>query len=262
MSVSFLEEIIHHKRIEIEERKRNLSLENLMTDANLKVKRADFEKAITRQPGGPLRLIAEIKKASPSKGLLRKDFHPTQIAQTYEKYGAHAISVLTDEKYFQGSLDDLKAVSEVVSLPLLRKDFILDAYQIYEAKAYGTSAILLIVAALEKNELSLLLKEAGKMGLSVLTEVHDEKELEIALEVGANLIGINNRNLKTFEVDLKNCGKLIPKIPKGKRIVIESGILKRQDVLWVESLPVDAILVGEAFMQAQDMGAKIRELMH
>jgi indole-3-glycerol phosphate synthase len=263
MGKLFLEEIIQYKKSEIKDRKKSKTLEELISfnDQRSDKKSIRFRDAISRPKNENLKLIAEIKKASPSRGVLRKDFYPDQIAKIYETYGASAISVLTDGKFFQGSLENLETVSETVSLPVLRKDFILDEYQVYEAKAHGAKAALLIVSILKKSELIFLLDCIEKLNLCSLVEVHDEKELEIALECGVKIIGINNRDLKTFQVDLTTCEKLVQKIPAGHTVVVESGILTRDDVLRVSRLPVDAILVGEAFMTANDIAYKMKELM-
>ena len=208
-----------------------------------------------------IRLIAEVKKASPSKGLIRPDFDPVEIAKTYEQAGASAISVLTDEKYFQGRLDYLKAVREAVGLPLLRKDFIIDPYQIYEARAAGADAILLIVAALSKSELSEFMILADELGMASLVEVHAAEELDIALETGVRIIGINNRNLQTFETKLETTLELAARVPPDKVLVSESGIFTRADVERLMEVGVDAILVGESLMREPDPGVKVKELL-
>ncbi|MBI1871412.1 MAG: indole-3-glycerol phosphate synthase TrpC [Chlamydiae bacterium] len=263
MAGTFLEEIIQYKKRKVENAKKIFPLEKIISLISLKnfSKVSSFKKAIQRPPGKALRLIAEVKKASPSKGLLRRDFDPIMIAKIYEKKGASALSVLTDEKFFQGSLENLEIISQNISLPLLRKDFIVDEYQIYEAKAHGASAVLLIVAALEKKEIISFLAKVREIGLSALIEVHEKDELKLALECGADLIGINNRDLKTFQVDLKTCEVLCQDLISGVTTVVESGILTREDVNRVAQLPVDAILVGEAFMTAPDIAMKMRELM-
>ena len=204
-------------------------------------------------------MIAEVKKASPSKGLIRADFDPEAIARSYESAGASAISVLTDEKFFQGSLDYLKLVKRTVSLPVLRKDFIIDAYQVFEARTAGADAILLIVAALPHDSLTALMNCASELGMDQLVEVHDESELETALEVGAPLIGINNRNLRTFEVTLDTTARLLPMIPRAKT-VSESGIFTRRDMVSLGAMGVDAVLIGEALMRQDDIQAKLAEL--
>ncbi|MHB9027082.1 MAG: indole-3-glycerol phosphate synthase TrpC [Armatimonadota bacterium] len=205
-------------------------------------------------------LIAEVKKASPSRGVIREDFHPAEIGRTYEQAGASAISVLTDEKYFQGKLAYLEEVRAVTTIPLLRKDFIIHPAQIYEAVGRA-DAVLLIVAALEKSELADFLTLATACGLDTLVEVHDRAELEIALAVGAPVIGINNRDLRTFVVDLRTTFDLAPAIPEGRLIVSESGIHTAAQVKELSVAGVDAILVGESLMVSEDVPAKVAELL-
>jgi len=206
-------------------------------------------------------LIAEVKKASPSKGLIRADFDPVQIAKTYEAAGASAISVLTDEKYFQGRLEYLTAVHDAVSLPTLRKDFIIDAYQVYESRAAKADAILLIVAALDAGRLRDLMALATELGMASLVEAHSSEELDIALEVAARIIGINNRNLQTFETKLETTLELASRVPGDRVLVSESGIFTRSDVERLMAVGVDAILVGESLMREPDPGMKVRELL-
>jgi indole-3-glycerol phosphate synthase len=253
-----LEEILQNKKKEIETRKTELPPFFLKSQAELASPSKDFASALAK-PG--MSLIAEVKKASPSAGLMREDFDAGKIAVSYEKNGASAISLLTESKYFQGSLEHLGRVRSLVSLPLLRKDFIIDEYQIYESKVFHADAILLIVAALTQSELGAYLRLAGELGMDVLVEVHDRVELEQAAEVGASIIGINNRSLRTLEVDLRTSFELVPLVPPGKTVVAESGIHSRQDVVELEKLGVDAILVGEALMRSDDIGAKIKELL-
>lgn len=214
-----------------------------------------------RAPG--LSLIAEVKKASPSKGLLRADFDPIDIAKRYAEAGASAISVLTDEKHFQGSLDHLNSVRQALpdGPPLLRKDFIFDEYQVIEARAHGADAVLLIVAMLEQPLLESLQTAIRALGMTALVEVHDETELERAAKAGAELIGINNRNLRTFDVDLATTERLRPLAPDGAVVVAESGIFTRDDMRRLESIRVDAVLIGEALVKEPDPGAKVRELL-
>jgi indole-3-glycerol phosphate synthase len=212
--------------------------------------------------GREIRLIAEVKKASPSKGLIRPDFDPVAIARRYEETGASAISVLTDEKYFQGKLEYLTAIRETVQLPLLRKDFIIDRMQVYESRAAGADAILLIVAALPIGDLHALLSLTRDLGMDALVEVHTEPELCAALSVGAEIIGINNRDLQTFETKLETTIELAPKVPPDKVLVSESGINTRADVERLMAAGVDAILVGESLMREPDPGTKVKELLH
>lgn len=258
----FLEKIIDHKKKEVAALKKQVQLEELILKCKITVStNSSFAKAISRGGSRQLKLIAEIKKSSPSKGLLRKDFDPLTIAKIYEKSGVHAISILTDQEFFEGHLNYLKQVSQGVSLPLLRKDFIIDEYQVYEAKINGAKGILLIVAALEKILLKELIKKSGEIGLDALVEIHDENELETALECEASIIGINNRNLHNFVVDIETSERLMPKIPKDKIIVVESGISTHEDVIRIAETKADAILVGETFMKSDNIVKKIKELM-
>ena len=205
-------------------------------------------------------MIAECKKASPSKGLLRPEYDPAQLARTYAENGAAALSVLTDEKFFQGSLNDLSVAREAAGLPALRKDFIVDGYQVYEARAAGADAVLLIVAALRLEQLQELHQLINELGMTALVEVHDEAEVEIALKIAPKLIGVNNRNLHDFTVDLQTTARLRKCIPADIALVAESGIHTADDVSRVRDMGVDAILVGEALVTASDVGAKVREL--
>jgi indole-3-glycerol phosphate synthase len=205
-------------------------------------------------------VIAEIKKASPSKGLLRARFDPAAIAASYERCGAACLSVLTDTTFFQGRLDDLRAARAACRLPVLRKDFTIDAYQIHEARAAGADCILLIAAALELNAIHELENAARESGLAVLVEVHDAAELERALELKTPLIGINNRNLRTFETHLETTLDLLERIPSDRLVVTESGILTPDDVRRMRARRVDCFLVGEAFMRAEDPGAELERL--
>ncbi|GMU72826.1 MAG: indole-3-glycerol phosphate synthase 2 [Burkholderiales bacterium] len=221
----------------------------------------DFAGAIeTRIASGRPAVIAEIKRASPSKGVLREDFAPAAIAASYERAGATCLSVLTDAKYFHGSNDTLVAARAACSLPVLRKEFIVDEYQIAESRALGADAILLIAAALDDDQLARFEARAREFGLAVLVEVHDAGELARALALDTPLIGINNRNLKTFNVSLSATLDLLPKIPAGRRVVTESGITLPKDVALMRSRGVQAFLVGEAFMRVPDPGAGLAAL--
>ncbi len=205
-----------------------------------------------------------MKKASPSKGIIKGDFDPIEIAMTYAVNGAAAISVLTEQNYFLGHLYYLKAIEEALRnkcIPLLRKDFIFDEYQVYESRAFGADALLLIRAILTSARLKTLLELSRNLSMNCLVEVHNEKELETALKTGAEIIGINNRDLQTFKTDLKTTERLLPLIPPGKTIVSESGIKTRADIKKLEKLGVNAVLIGEAFMAAPDIAAKMRELL-
>jgi indole-3-glycerol phosphate synthase len=254
-----LDDIIANKKEELAETKRNVSF------ADNKKKAADagpvrgFGKALSSGKG--IRLIAEVKKASPSKGVIREDFDPVSIAGKYEESGASCVSVLTEQRFFQGKPEYLGAIRKTVSLPLLRKDFIIDEYQVYEARALGADAILLIAACLEREQMVDFLGRAGELGLDVLVESHTHKELDKSLLAGANLVGINNRDLSTFTVSLQTSIDLLKDIPEDRIVVSESGIKTRDDVLKLEKAGVDAILVGESLMREKDIGKKIKELM-
>ncbi|HEX4882668.1 MAG TPA: indole-3-glycerol phosphate synthase TrpC [Casimicrobiaceae bacterium] len=220
-----------------------------------------FERALrARIAGGHAAVIAEIKRASPSKGVLREDFDAAAIAASYERAGAACLSVLTDRTFFQGGVDDLSAARGACALPALRKEFIVDEYQVAESRALGADAILLIVAALEQPRLVALEQAALGYGLDVLVEVHDARELDRALELATPLIGVNNRNLRDFSVSLQTTIGLLPRIPPGRLVVTESGILAQRDVGQMRRHGVSAFLVGEAFMRAPDPGAALRAL--
>ncbi|MBS1143708.1 MAG: trpC [Proteobacteria bacterium] len=208
------------------------------------------------QPG----IIAEIKKASPSKGVIRPDFHPAEIARSYEQHGAACLSVLTDRQYFQGCPEYLQAARAACNLPVLRKDFMVDAYQVAEARAMGADAILLIAAALTLPEMQALEAQAHAYGMAVLVEVHNGEELDAALQLKTPLLGINNRNLRTFEVTLQTTLGLLPRIPADKIVVTESGILAPEDVNLMRQNKVEAFLVGEAFMRAPEPGPELARL--
>ncbi len=210
---------------------------------------------------GRMALIAEIKKASPSKGIIREDFNPVKTAKAYETAGAMALSVLTDEQFFSGQNSFVGMVRQATMLPVLRKDFIIDEYQIYQSALIEADCILLIGELLDRKKIERFLLTAKLLGLDVLVESNTEHALDAALGSGAKLIGINNRNLDTFEVDIKTTERLIKKIPKDRIIVSESGIKTNDDIRYLQSLGVNAVLIGEVFMQAQDIGAKVKEVM-
>jgi indole-3-glycerol phosphate synthase len=210
--------------------------------------------------GPNVAVIAEVKKASPSAGLIREAFDPAEIARAYEEGGAAAISVLTDEPFFQGSLEYLRVVRRAVGLPVLRKDFILEPYQVWEARAAGADAVLLIVAALEDTALAGLLGLTGELGMDALVEVHDRAELERAAAAGAAVVGVNNRDLRTFEVRLETTCELAPLVPSGRVLVAESGIATAGDVARVGACGAHAVLVGEALMRAGDIAGALRAL--
>lgn len=221
----------------------------------------DFVGAIHgRIAAGQPAVIAEIKKASPSKGVLREDFRPAEIAASYAQHGAACLSVLTDEQFFQGGAEYLKQARAACAIPVLRKDFMVDVYQVYQARAMGADAILLIAAALPLEQMREFEALAHSLGMAVLVEVHDEQELEVALQLATPLVGVNNRNLRTFEVSLQTTLDLLPRIPQGRIVVTESGILKPQDVALMRSHDVHAFLVGEAFMRAADPGSGLAQL--
>jgi indole-3-glycerol phosphate synthase len=219
----------------------------------------DFLGALSAAP--PIRLIAEVKKASPSKGVIRADFNPVEIARTYQQHGASCISVLTDRPYFQGSLDYLRQVRAAVSLPVLRKDFIIDPYQIVEARAAGADAVLLIAECLDDDLLGRLHDAIVELGMTPLVELYEPANLRRVLGVGARLIGINNRDLRTFKTDLEHTLRLRREIPADRTVVGESGIRTRQDVERLESAGVHAMLVGETLMACPDIGAAVDELL-
>lgn len=253
-----LDEIIEKRKIQLESEKAKISFDEIKKLAeSIKNQTKDFKKALS---GDNLSVICEVKKASPSKGLIRPDFHPLEIAKEYESAGANAISCLTEEYYFKGSSKYLKEISENVNIPILRKDFIIDEYQIYEARVIGASAILLIAAVLDEETLDRFYKLASSLSLQSLVEVHNEEELQKALNIGAEIIGINNRNLKTFEVDLNTTGKLASLIPNEKLIVSESGIKDNLDMKAVHNLGASAVLIGETLMRSDDIDKTLKEL--
>ena len=253
-----LDEILVKVRQRLQERKAKVSLEWYQNHIFSLPKVNGFKEALSR-PG--IQIIAEIKKASPSAGIIEADFDPVAIAQQYEAAGVAAISVLTEEDFFRGSIDILRTVQQVVTTPLLRKDFIVDPYQVYEARYYGASCILLIASILSLSEMIELRQIAQKLGLDALVEIHNEDELLKALAIKADIIGINNRNLKNFTVDLTTSLRLRKKIPAEVIVVSESGIKNRKDVQQLENAGIDAMLIGETLMRAQDKNRCIRELL-
>jgi indole-3-glycerol phosphate synthase len=257
MAKTILDKIVADKKEEVKRAKSSTPLAALKERIG-KRKPRDFAVALR---GKGLKLIAEVKKASPSKGVLCPDFKPVELAQTYERNSAVAISVLTESKYFQGSLEHLTAIHEKVDIPLLRKDFIFDEYQIYESVAYGADAVLLITATLEKETLEAFLKLGESLKLDCLVEVHNEEELTQALLAGAKIIGINNRDLNTFKTDINTTRRLRMLIPEDTIVVSESGINNRDDIKKMKECKVDAVLVGEALVTAKDIPAKMKELL-
>jgi indole-3-glycerol phosphate synthase len=256
-----LDRIVAVKREEIAAARAARSEASLRADAQARGDLRGFERALrTRLAAGAAAVIAEVKKASPSKGVLREHFVPAEIAASYERGGAACLSVLTDERFFQGSAAYLQAARAACSLPVLRKDFIVDAYQVVEARAMGADCILLIVACLDDAQLADLEAQAMALGMDVLVEVHDGAELDRALRLRTPLLGINNRNLRTFEVSLDTTLGLLPRVPDGRLLVTESGILAAGDVQRMRAAGVHAFLVGEAFMRADDPGVALADL--
>ncbi|MFD0739025.1 indole-3-glycerol phosphate synthase TrpC [Lysobacter koreensis] len=256
-----LNTILARKAEEIEQRSRVRSLADLRArTANLPPARGFVDAIKRKRAAGEAAVIAEVKKASPSKGLIRKDFHPADIARSYEAGGAACLSVLTDVDFFQGSNLYLGVARAACTLPVLRKDFTIDPYQVYEARMIGADAILLIVAALEDGPLVEMANLAHELGMDVLVEVHDIDELERALQTDCELIGVNNRNLRTFEVSLDTTLALKDAVPRDRTLVTESGIASRADVARMRAAGVDTFLVGESFMREPDPGAALRRL--
>jgi len=255
-----LDQIVADNLEELESRKRSFPLKELQTVALEQPSSLDFASALH---GNHIKLIAEVKKASPSRGVIRSDFNPVAIAQTYAANGAAAISVLTEARYFQGSLNHLRDIRKALGnrLPLLRKDFLCDPYQMYESRAYGADSVLLIVAILTPEKLKELLGLSHELGMSCLAEVHNEAELEIAVKGGARTIGINNRDLTTLAVDLTTTERLRPLIPKDRTVVSESGIKDRSDMEKLKKWGVDAVLIGESLMSAPNIATKMKELL-
>jgi indole-3-glycerol phosphate synthase len=256
---SILDAIVAAKRVEIARRRAETPIGELRSRCRGLGPTRDFAAALRPRPGG-VKLLAEVKKASPSRGVLAAAFDPVGLATTYAAHGAAAISVLTDEKYFQGSLDLLEAVRAAVAVPLLRKDFTLDEYQVWESRARGADAILLIVSILEPAGLRDLQAAAKGLELAALVEVHTEVELDVALRAGAAIIGINNRDLRTFETHIETTLGLLPMIPPGAIAVSESGFSRGDQVRRVVAAGAHAVLVGEGLVRATDVGAKVREL--
>ncbi len=256
-----LQRIVAVKRDEVAQARRRCGLAELQAQAAAAPPARGFAAALrARVEAGSPAVIAEVKKASPSKGVLREHFVPADIARSYESGGAACLSVLTDERFFQGCAAYLQQARESCSLPVLRKDFLIDPYQVVEARAMGADCVLLIAACLDDGLMSELEACATEQGLDVLVEVHDGEELERALRLRTPLIGVNNRNLRTFEVSLDTTIGLLPRVPGDRLLVTESGILARADVQRMRSAGVHAFLVGEAFMRAPDPGQPLRDL--
>jgi len=253
-----LDTIINRKREEVEARKKIATMAYLKERIAHQKPGLDLASALK---GDHVRLIAEVKQASPSRGILSSDFSPAELAHVYSESGASAISVLTEAHYFMGSIDHLAAIRGAVGLPLLRKDFVFDPYQVYESRAYGADALLLIAAVLGRGQLQELISLSHSLGLKCLVEVHNEDETEKAALGEAEIIGINNRDLNTFVVDISTTRKLRPLVPKEKIVVSESGIRNKEDMEKLRKWGVDAALVGEALVTACDVRAKMRELL-
>lgn len=261
MTTTILETILRRKAEEVEVRQRHISFASQEARAHSAMPVRGFYQALKRRADkGEPAVIAEIKKASPSKGVLRNDFVPADIARSYEKAGAACLSVLTDIDFFQGADSYLQSARFSCSLPVLRKDFIVDPYQIVEARAIGADAVLLIVSALTDSQLADFYALATELGLDVLVEVHSQSELERALKLPVPMIGINNRNLKTFQISLNTTLALMRSVPKDRMIVTESGILNPSDVMLMQANGINAFLVGEAFMRAPEPGDALKEL--
>jgi len=256
---TILDQIVATKRIEIDRAKAAIPLSELRARLPDSPPVRDFFGPLAA--GGPIKLIAEVKKASPSKGVIRADFDPVAIAQTYAAHGASCLSVLTDEQYFQGSLEYLTRVRLAVAIPVLRKDFILDSYQLVEARAAGADAVLLIAECLDDCNLRKLHNEALELGMTPLVEFYDPANLDRVLAAGATLIGVNNRDLRTFEVDLEHTIRQRAKVPLDCVLVGESGILARGDVIRLQSAGVEAMLVGESLMREPDIGAAVDRIL-
>lgn len=252
---SILDKIIDNKVTEVEATKQNLSLKSVRDLAESAPPAKDFVGALRKDT---VALIAEVKKASPSKGVLIENFEPLTLARTYSENGASAISVLTDENFFQGKLTYLKEISEAVDIPTLRKDFIIDPYQVYEARMAGASAVLLIVAALEDSQLADLQNLIQELGMSALVEVHNEEELERAMAIEVPLIGVNNRDLKTFDVDLSTTERIAKLIPDTVTLVAESGLKSAVDIAHMGSIGAHAVLIGEGIVKADNIAQAVR----
>jgi indole-3-glycerol phosphate synthase len=254
-----LDTIIAHTREKLDAKRRRVPLGDIKARAADAATTLGFERALTAGVG--IRLIAEVKKASPSQGVIREDFDPVRIAQIYEASGASCLSVLTENKFFQGNLGYLGRIRKTVKLPLLRKDFIIDEYQIHEARAAGADAILLIAACLDKNQIQDYLGIASGIGLDAIVESHTSQELDRSLIAGASLVGINNRDLTNFSVNLQTTFDLLKDIPEDRTVVSESGIKTRDDVVKLHQAGADAVLVGEVLMREQDIGSKVKDLL-
>lgn len=255
-----LNKIVEAKKVQLEEEKKLITIEGFKQ----RIKRPglhatqNFFNAIKRKD--EISIIAEVKKASPSKGIIKEDFDPLTIAKEYNSAKVQAISILTEKKFFLGDDDYLVRIRQALPIPVLRKDFIIDLWQVYQSRCLGADAILLIASILRDDELKKFQIVAGILGMQCLVEVHNRQELERVLDSGANIIGINNRDLKSFDIDIKNTEKLMNYIPHGKAVISESGIKTAQDIKYLRELGVDAVLIGETFMRAESITDKINEL--
>ena len=261
MKSTYLDEILKVTKASVEEKKKTSPLLETSTSSELLLSKGCFAESLKASiESHRVAVIAEMKKASPSQGMIRENYDPSELAKQYLEAKAACLSILTDEPFFKGSLEHISIVKETVDLPVLRKDFIVDEYQIHESLLKGADCILLIVAALSKNQLQEFSQLASDLNLEVLIEVHDEEEVERALEINPNLIGINNRNLETFEVNLETTERLVKEIPREILTVSESGIKSSEDVKKIMSSGVNAFLVGEAFMRAEESGKELKNL--
>jgi indole-3-glycerol phosphate synthase len=256
--MTILEEIVDRTCADVARRRETVPVASLEAELGGRDEPRPFAEALTRPAG--ISLIAEHKRRSPSAGAIREDASVVEVVEAYERGCAAALSILTEPFHFGGSLEDLRAARAATRLPVLRKDFIVDPYQVYESAAAGADAILLIVAALHPDDLGILYREARALDLDVLVEVHDEEELDVALDIEADVLGINNRDLTDFSVDLERTFELLSDVPAGKTVVSESGISRREDLEKLERVGVDAVLVGETLMRSPDPEAACREL--
>ena len=257
-----LDKIVKSKQKELNESKIKRNINILQDIVNKQSDVLNFKDSLKKQSTSDIRIIAEVKKASPSKGIIREDFDPITIAKQYDANNAAAISVLTETEFFMGKLEFLKEIKNTVNIPVLRKDFLFDPYQIYEARANGADAVLLIAAILEKSLLEELLSVVKELSMSALVEVHTKNELEKVLQTNAEIIGINNRNLKTFNTDIQTSINLIADIPNSKIIVTESGIKTKEDILKLSEAGVDAFLIGETFMRDENPGEMLNKFIN
>lgn len=257
--MTILDRILDTKRTELEESRKARPLDEVVAAAAQAPPALSLAEAVGQ---GGIQVVAEVKKASPSKGVIREDFDPVAIAAAYAGGGAAAISVLTDAEYFQGSLEYLRAIRQEVGVPLLRKDFIIDTYQVFEARAAGADAILLILAALSDQEAGPLAVTAAQLGMDVLWEVHNIEEMHRVAAFSPRVVGINNRDLKTFEVSLETTRGLLPEVPEGAVVISESGFFEREELEMMSGWGVDGFLIGEGLMRAEDPGGALRGLLN